>query len=259
MTLARDGPWSARNKLQRTTKTSFVFPLLQKRKLSPEPLKWIVFDADSEQSMEPVTEGTRMVLQFDILDRSSHRQQWKERGGLLGNSETFLDQSQPIYADAFPQKNVVSEIIPILKESVNSNSSLLIPFYSWYDTQSIVPEQLDGIDKQFFERLLEEGFPVALIPVQLLVVAYHETEVRIPDFPLRVYQQHNGTGEVTSKILKDIPHGFQFTYVVSGLEDVNVLEYSTYTECDHWGYWEADYTVCKYHCEAMAVFKPPTK
>jgi hypothetical protein len=119
---------------------------------------------------------------------------------------------------SYPEKGAFSKIVSVLKRKVTAVSALVIPCYFLYTSQTIVPEQLKNIDDMLFRMLVKEGFPVALVPVQLSTTTDYqgsyssgERELLIRDFPFRVYQQNSVTEETTSKILKTVPSGFKFT------------------------------------------------
>jgi hypothetical protein len=99
---------------------------------------------------------------------------------------------------------------------------------------------------------LKEGFPVALVPVQLSTTTGYdgsfeagERDLFIRDFPFRVYQRQSGTEETTSKVLKSVPSEFDFTYVFSGLEAIRLLDCTCYNE--YTGN-EAQIGENEYHC-----------
>jgi hypothetical protein len=231
-----------------------------------------------------------MVLQFNVYDRSvkalemeknqkSGQNENEDEGGDQEESEEAVSEeeeneedddddyddggifeySKAIPLGSYPEKGAFSKIVSVLKRKVTAVSALVIPCYFLYTSQTIVPEQLKNIDDMLFRTLVKEGFPVALVPVQLNTTTDYqgsyssgERELLIRDFPFRVYQQNSVTEETTSKILKTVPSGFKFTYVFSGLEATYLLDSTCYSEFTG---NKAQLGENQYLCCAMIVFK----
>jgi hypothetical protein len=267
-------------------------------------LKWLLFYTDIEHSVSPVTEGIRIVLQFDVYDRSPskanektededteenedeeevHKDEDEEQemeenqeedeeeeeeeeeededdeddfwGGDFGCS-SHIDSKKLIG----PKVNVLPRIISILKKQLTFQLALVIPFYHLYTYQTILPEKLKNIDKVLFDTLLNAGFRLALVSVEVVLESDYDGSyskgnktMKIHDFPYKVYEFGSpDSSEIKFKIMKKLPRNLDLTYVVSGLESAHRLESTDYSE--YTGN-EAAPGKYRYLCAAMIVFK----
>jgi hypothetical protein len=172
-------------------------------------LKWLLFYTDIEHSIAPVTEGVRIVLQFDVYDRSSSKvnEESEEEDTEENEDEEEVDQDEdededdedivfddepddeeddtgedliasgrPINEQEMtgPKDKVLPKIISALQKQLTSKRALVIPFYYLYTSQSILPEKLKNIDKVLFDTLLAAGFPLALVSVELVLETDYE-------------------------------------------------------------------------------------
>jgi hypothetical protein len=239
-------------------------------------LKWLLFYTDIEHSVSPVTEGVRIVLQFDVYDRcpgkaveEAENSQDEVDQDNEGDDEVdedecwecFYECTQPIseYEPIGLKEKVLPQIISILKNELTIKRALVIPFYFLYTSQTILPEKLKNIDKGLFDSLLHEGFPLALVSVELVLEtgSYKYSEggkyMRIHDFPYKVYESGStDSSEITYRMMKKLPKDLRLTYVFSGLEAITHLESTGYIE--HTGNESAP-GMYRYLCGAMIVFK----
>jgi hypothetical protein len=225
-----------------------------------DSLSWILFYTDIEHSVSPVTEGTRVVLQFDVYDQSTHADAQSNKSKKENNrnsNRSIFQMSNPVEFDELITANssMIAPMISILQKGLTSKHALAIPLYYLYTSQSILPEKLKTIDKELFQSLLGVGFPVALVPIELVVTTDEEgsysggrKKMLIHDFPFQVYEN----GSSAPKTMTKVPEDFKFTYVVSGLEATKLLEHRSYVECT--GNESAD-GKNRYLCGAMIVFK----
>jgi hypothetical protein len=210
-----------------------------------DSLSWILFYTDIEHSVSPVTEGIRMVLQFDVYERSTSvadEQTVKKsiNGYVIEEEEadeyndsgcTIFQLSKPVEADELIIANseVFAPIISILQKELTSMHALAIPLYYLYTSESIL--KLKNIDKELFQSLLAAGFPVALIPIELVTTTDNDghhlkgrKNVLIRDFPFPVYEQGSAPSTTRVKTMTEIPGDFKVTYVVTGLEATTLLD-----------------------------------
>jgi hypothetical protein len=173
------------------------------------------------------------------------------------DSCSLFELSNPVEPDELIVANtsVIAPIISILQKALTSKQAIAIPLYYLYTSESILPEKLKNIDKELFQSLLETGFPLALVPIELVVATAEEgsysggrKKMLIHDFPFQVYEKHSPV----PKTMTQVPKGFEFTYVVSGLEATKLLEHRSYVECTG---NEAAPGKNRYLCGAMIVFK----
>jgi hypothetical protein len=227
------------------------------QKNNKDSLSWMLFYTDIEHSVSPVTEGIRVVMQFDVYERPAGT--FEETKA----EEEYDDEGECIFATAMPietdelitaKSSMITPIISILQKESTSKRALVIPLYYLYTSQSILPEKLKNIDKELFQSLLSAGFPLALTSVELVVTINDEgasqgrKKILIHDFPLQVYEKDPQAAKKMTKV----PKGFEFTYVVSGLEATKLLEQREFAE--HTGNESAE-GKNRYLCGAMIVFK----
>jgi hypothetical protein len=234
-----------------------------------QPLKWILFYTDIEHSISPVTEGVRMVLQFDVYDHKptedgseDHEEDYDEDYEEYEYYDIFgKSKKLPRSSAACAKEEEFSKVITLLKNQTTSAQALVVPCYFLYISPNILPQQLKSIDKQLFDNFVKAGFPVVLVPVDLKATTDYEGYfsakgeyfVDIADPPFQVYQQDPSTHEMVSKVVKYVPSGFQFKYIVSGLEAAELYDSSPRIE---WVGNEAVPGDNRYKCGAMVVFKP---
>jgi hypothetical protein len=204
-------------------------------------LKWLLFYTDIEHAVSPVTEGVRIVLQFDVYERSPGKtMEESEKIELEENEdeeqvvqdededededdededadeenedeentgEDVIASGKPIDQQELtgPKDKVLPKIISILQKQLTSKLALVIPFYYLYTSQTIFPEKLKNIDKVLFDTLLAAGFPLALVSVELVL----ETD----------YDGSYSTGDKKMKI-----HDFPYKVYESGSPDSSEIK-----------------------------------
>jgi hypothetical protein len=193
---------------------------------SNQPLNWILFYTDIEHSISPVTEGVRMVLQFDVYNHSGESEEEEEVEDDTDDDSNDDYECESEYEDIFeaskslPQlsaaygkKEIISKIITILENQTTSEQALVVPYYFLYSSQSLLPRQLKSIDQQLFNNLVKAGFTVAVVSILLTATTDYETgkfslgEVTgdIDNPPFKVYQRDPSTHDIVSKVVKYVP------------------------------------------------------
>jgi hypothetical protein len=165
----------------------------------------LLFYTDIEHSVSPVSEGVRIVLQFDVYDRSPSTateendkeenyeededdENKEEDNGHYADEDEYYDEEDEdddedddFYGDGFgcanridpdqflgPKEKVLPQILSVLKKQLTFQLALVIPFYHLYTSQTIFPEKLKNIDKILFDALLNAGFRLAFCSVDIV-------------------------------------------------------------------------------------------
>jgi hypothetical protein len=154
-------------------------------------LQWLLFYTDIEHSVSPVTDGVRIVLQFDVYDRSpsesteivgagkdSHEDD-DEKENPASDYDHIMESTKPIDQNGMTgsKERVLSQILSIPQNESTSKHAPVIPLYYLYTSQTILPEKLKNIDKVLFDTLLAAEFRLALVSVELVLETdYEENE-----------------------------------------------------------------------------------
>jgi hypothetical protein len=144
----------------------------------------IAFYTDIEHKVERITDGTRIVLQFDVNVKGGQNDYSEEAlesncrdSGVLGVSESF-DTVKPLFPVLEIDNNrdaILKELVAMIKEKHSSNSvdEVVFPLRHLYRMASIKPEYLKGIDEYLHENL-KKIFDVSLKPIILVRHTDHE-------------------------------------------------------------------------------------
>ncbi|KAK0244886.1 hypothetical protein EDD85DRAFT_898752 [Armillaria nabsnona] len=149
----------------------------------PQPkihLKAVAFYTDVEHKVEPVTEGVRLVLRYDVFvteqsSRSSTPDPYLEDSGesfldgvALHSSMGCHDHNNELQAPSgFSKESSLSALVEALHEIIDDGTEEVgIPLRHLYRQASIRKEYLKGIDAVIYARL-GEVFNVELVPVIL--------------------------------------------------------------------------------------------
>jgi 2OG-Fe(II) oxygenase superfamily len=133
----------------------------------------IAFYTDIEHKVEKITDGTRIVLQFDVnvkggQDDDSEEDFDDEDDGDLGGYES-IDTLKPLFPVSGTNDTILKELVVMIKEMHASNSvdEVVFPLRHLYRMASIKPEYLKGVDGYLYEGL-KTTFDVSLKPIMLI-------------------------------------------------------------------------------------------
>jgi hypothetical protein len=129
----------------------------------------IAFYTDIEHKVENITDGTRIVLQFDVNVKD-----YDDSDFHLGSSDKdFLDTLKPIFpltGTEAKRDAIIEELAMELKKLHTSASSVpevVLPLRHLYRLASIKPEYLKGMDGYLYEAL-KKTFEISLKPIVLI-------------------------------------------------------------------------------------------
>jgi len=135
----------------------------------------IAFYTDTEHKIENITDGTRIVLQFDVKVGGRRRKDpWDEDFNLGGSDE--YDTTKPLFplSGTDPKTHsILEELVVMIKELHTSKSinEVVLPLRHLYRLASIKPDYLKGVDAYLYERL-KRTFEISLKPIMIV----HETD-----------------------------------------------------------------------------------
>jgi hypothetical protein len=199
-------------------------------------VRYIAFFTDVNHRVEPILSGVRLVLQYDIyatpMDEAqqSKRQKsvpWEEDD----DSEGFFTKtsvfSQPI------SNALTTKLLDLIGSCITNEQSISFPhFYLYTDTQ-LLPSRLKWKDQQIFSALLNHGYHVLMIPVEIVAISNYEGSFRgdNPTYKIRSLSSSDHgyllqDGMVTSK--KHTPESI--LYVATGFEQLVQLDHTPYSE-----------------------------
>ena len=142
---------------------------------SKEPtLKAVAFYTDTEHRVEPVTEGVRIVLQYDVEIGEKHDDDSDDGDEYTPWMDKFADDySRRMEYEALMQatsdKAAVEKVITIISKMHKSRvKEVAFAMQHLYRKASIIPHYLKGSDAVLYSALLASGrFDVSLHPVVL--------------------------------------------------------------------------------------------
>jgi hypothetical protein len=157
----------------------------------------IAFYTDIEHKVEEITDGTRIVLQFDVnvkgfsdqlpksdlVKENKDDQQDKEDkddeedkedkdeddDGDMGGYNNMLDTVKPLFPTANKRDAILEELVKMIKKKHASHEvdEVVFPLRHLYRMASIRPEYLKGVDGYLYEGL-KKTFEVSLMPIVLV-------------------------------------------------------------------------------------------
>jgi hypothetical protein len=147
-------------------------------------LQAVAFFTDTEHCVEPVTEGIRIILQYDIEvgEKEEHKQEYYD-----DEADIWLDRAQSDYstrmefqgaAQAAADKVAVEKVLDIIAELHKSGvGEVAFALQYLYRKASISAQYLKGSDAVLYNALLATGaFQVSLHPVVLTQVSVDDGE-----------------------------------------------------------------------------------
>jgi len=153
-------------------------------KVSSLGFQIVAFYTDIEHKVENVTDGTRIVLQFDVNvegnedDFESDEDEDEDNDDLLqrGSGECVSNTMKPLFPLSGPDANrdvILENLIAMIKDLQTSKSidEVVFPLRHLYRLASIKPEYLKGVDAYLYKGL-KKTFEVDLKPIVLV----HQTD-----------------------------------------------------------------------------------
>jgi hypothetical protein len=160
------------------------------RGLSIHDLQAVAFYTDTEHKVEPVSEGVRIVLQYDVevkslpkgftdrtgeagdmnCDDTDAEIDWDYGAVLQGVQSAFSGrQRQPLHGGLIAaDSDVIKIIIGIIKSTLESGVEQVgVALLHLYRKSAILPEFLKGSDTRLYDALVRESFDVSLDPIVL--------------------------------------------------------------------------------------------
>ncbi|KAK0465932.1 uncharacterized protein EV420DRAFT_1508864 [Desarmillaria tabescens] len=146
----------------------------QTRTTTSISLRVVAFYTDVEHKVETVTEGVRLVLQYDVFIQQED--EYPEYQYLrIPNSQLFTEHFEPV-ADAQGPKIFYPAALKDLSDAISDahergTGEVSIPLRHLYRQASIRPEYLKGVDAVVYENL-SQTFKVSLLPILLLETVF---------------------------------------------------------------------------------------
>lgn len=136
----------------------------------------VAFYTDIEHKVESITDGTRIVLQFDVNVPGGQSPNEDEKLDLSdipdGSGKPVLDTLKPLFrfSDADANRDAILEELVSMIQNLHTSQSInevVFPLRHLYRLASIKPECLKGVDGYLYEGL-KKKFEVALKPIVLI-------------------------------------------------------------------------------------------
>jgi hypothetical protein len=225
-------------------------------KVNDKCLKWLAFYTDAKHKVEPVTSGTRMVIQYDVIadPHDTHvyiaeppvRQQ-DDNDALAMMSPPQLHESKPLTKDFnFPQASIsgLQHVLHALDtELPNSGDMIGIPLFHLYRSANIKAQYLKNADRQLLVAILATGkYEVGLSPVIVSASSYEHGnydrestyyKVCLTDPLTTVYVDNDNGNLIVKHIDESHPMNTDLeraTMVYSSREVATKLTYKPYVE-----------------------------
>ena len=153
-------------------------------------LRWVAFYTDLHHKVEKVTNGTRLMLQYDIYVDADEEEEEKEEEKEEAEEEEYDEEDEeddeqrfedlpPFHycndkeklpnKYSFPRLTTPEQkvILSALEANLDgSDEAVAIPLFHLYTTQSIKANYLKNADRQLLQTILSTGkYEVGLIPI----------------------------------------------------------------------------------------------
>ncbi|KAK0234170.1 hypothetical protein IW262DRAFT_137614 [Armillaria fumosa] len=149
----------------------------QTRTTTSVSLQAVAFYTDVEHKVDTVTEGTRLVLQYDVFIIQDEDEDPDSYHGCIRDSKLFVEHLRsgaeaqvPEIFDHSALKELSDAISEVHKKGTDEVS---IPLRHLYRQASIRPEYLKGVDAVVYEKLLQT-FKVSLLPILLMETVFED-------------------------------------------------------------------------------------
>ncbi|KAK0244929.1 hypothetical protein EDD85DRAFT_785296 [Armillaria nabsnona] len=162
--------------------TSITSPETSESESEHEPetqtsLKAAAFYTDVEHKVEPVTEGVRLILQYDVIvsrekddghgfDDSSHLDKVSGKSRLHYSDNKIYDHGLQAPSGSSNEDSISSLVKAIQKIIASGTEEIRFPLRHLYRQASICKEYLKGADAIIYAKL-SQVFDVSLVPVIL--------------------------------------------------------------------------------------------
>jgi hypothetical protein len=122
-------------------------------------VRYIAFYTDVNHRVEPVESGVRIALQYDIYVDDDGEDNWN----------IFHPDKNDFFRNTIPFSSSISTdyLLTLLDEYVTDRLSVSFPLLHLYTDTKLLPSRLKSTDHQIFTALLDHGFHVQMIPVQI--------------------------------------------------------------------------------------------
>jgi hypothetical protein len=138
--------------------------------LEEKGVKYIAFFTDVNHRVEPVLSGVRMVLQFDIL------------------IEEYFDFFRVNHQLPSPN-SLTPKLLAALGEHLTDETRIAFPLLYLYTDTQLLPSRLKIEDHQIFSALMNHGYHVEMVPVEIVAISDHAgkypSKPRSGDFRIR--------------------------------------------------------------------------
>jgi hypothetical protein len=130
-------------------------------------VRYIAFYTDVNHRVEPIESGVRIVLQYDIyVDDDDQQDDWEDEDHY---NNDFFRMTIPFSSSISNDK-----LLTLLDEYVTERLSVSFPLLHLYTDTKLLPSRLKSADHQIFTALLDHGFHVQMVPVQITAQSDYE-------------------------------------------------------------------------------------
>ncbi|PBK59332.1 hypothetical protein ARMSODRAFT_966995 [Armillaria solidipes] len=181
--IALNTPWEGGGLHLRHNGTEAYFdlhPVVEKdpqtRTTTSVSLQAVAFYTDVEHKVDIVTEGTRLVLQYDVFiqneaeDPGSYHRRIRDSKLFVEHLKAGAEAQLPEIFDHSALKELSDAISEVHKKGTGEVS---IPLRHLYRQASIRPEYLKGVDAVVYEKL-SQTFKVSLLPILLMETVFED-------------------------------------------------------------------------------------
>jgi hypothetical protein len=146
-------------------------------------VEYIAFFTDVNHRVEPVLSGVRMVLQYDIhVFNDDPKQQSNDKGNFAvsytynGEKDGDDDDAQHFFDNThqFPfsvSDALTAKLLTALGEHLTDEKRIAFPHFYLYTDAQLLPSRLKSKDYQIFSALVNHGYHVELVPVEIIATS----------------------------------------------------------------------------------------
>jgi hypothetical protein len=191
-------------------------------------VRYIAFYTDVTHRVEPVQSGVRIVLQYDIYVDDIGVDDWEEEEyDFFGYAST----PKPISNES------TTLLLTLLGEYVTDQMSVSFPLLHLYTDTKLLPSRLKVGDQEIFNALLNHGYHVQMVPVEITSTSNWEgtwtMENDHPKYEIRSLSTvwcdgytRGEDGEITeSKLIQE-----NVLYVATGFEQLVEMDSTSFIE-----------------------------
>jgi hypothetical protein len=204
-------------------------------------VRYIAFFTDVNHRVESVLSGVRLVLQYDIYVDPDEEDENEEEED---ESEEEEDPSVDFFSKTSMFSKAISnafltKLLDSIGSCITDEQSISFPHFHLYTDTQLLPSRLKWKDQIIFSALLNQGYHVLMVPVEMTAFSNYEGSYRqssrlsddSPTYKIRSLSLSDDGYFLQDGVTAPKKHTPEsILYTVTGFEQLVELDYSAYCE-----------------------------